>query len=92
MKFFNTAGVCFPDRHYMLPPEPRLPEARRLVERGEYFVLHAPRQTGKTTTLIALAHTLTAEGQYAALYASCEAGRVTDDYAPAQRAVLDDIR
>jgi hypothetical protein len=32
VRFFNTAGVCFPDRHYMLPPEPRLPDARRLID------------------------------------------------------------
>lgn len=51
MKYFNTAGPCVPERHYMLPPEPRLPEAGRLIERGMYFVVHAPRQTGKTTTL-----------------------------------------
>ncbi|MEU6715345.1 hypothetical protein ABZ897_28105 [Nonomuraea sp. NPDC046802] len=35
----------------MLPPTPRLPEARALVEMDRYFVLHAPRQTGKTTIL-----------------------------------------
>jgi hypothetical protein len=51
MRYFNTAGPCVPERHYMLPPEPRLPQARPLVERGMYFVVHAPRQTGKTTVL-----------------------------------------
>jgi hypothetical protein len=30
----------------MLPPEPRLPGARELIGRGQYFVVHAPRQTG----------------------------------------------
>jgi hypothetical protein len=38
----------------MVPPGPRLPEARPLVEEGMYFVVHAPRQTGKTTALLAL--------------------------------------
>lgn len=28
MRFFNTTGPCDPARHYMLPAEPRLPEAR----------------------------------------------------------------
>jgi hypothetical protein len=31
--------------HYMLPPEARLPTARRLTEEKQYFVVHAPRQT-----------------------------------------------
>ena len=34
VRYFNTAGPCLPELHYMLPPEPRLPEARALVERG----------------------------------------------------------
>ncbi|RFU43480.1 ATP-binding protein [Actinomadura logoneensis] len=77
----------------MLPPEPRLPEARELIEEGLYFVLHAPRQTGKTTTLAALARDLTAEGRYVAVHFSCENARVTgDDYAAAGGAVLDAIR
>jgi AAA ATPase domain len=92
-KFFNTAGPCFPDWHYMLAPEPRLPEARPLIDRGQYFVLHAPRQTGKTTTLLALAERLTAEGGYAALYFSCELAEVAgDDDVRAQLDILAAIR
>jgi DNA polymerase III delta prime subunit len=52
-------------------------------------VVHAPRQTGKTTTLQAIARELTAEGRYAALHFSCEVGEPAgDDFAEAQRAVL----
>ena len=47
---FNTAGPCFPDEHYMLPPERRLGRIMELIERGKYFTLHAGRQTGKTTS------------------------------------------
>ncbi|MEU5883483.1 ATP-binding protein [Spirillospora sp. NPDC047279] len=72
MRSFNTTGPCLPDRHYMLPAEPRLPEARELIADGKFFVVHAPRQTGKTTTLLALAEGLRAEGRYAAVCASCE--------------------
>jgi hypothetical protein len=58
-----------------------------------YFVVHAPRQTGKTTTLMALARALTDEGKLAALHFSCEAGEPAgDDYVQAQRVVLDAIR
>ncbi len=53
-KYFNTAGPCIPAEHYMLPALDRLPEIRRLVSQRRYFVVHAPRQTGKTTALKAL--------------------------------------
>lgn len=32
MKYFNTAGPCFPEQHYMIPPEPRLPLARPVIK------------------------------------------------------------
>ncbi len=74
----------------MLPPEPRLPEARQLVDERAYFGVHAPRQTGKTTTLRALARKLTAEGRYAALHFSCELGEsAQEDIVMAQQAILD---
>jgi hypothetical protein len=93
MRFFNTAGPCDPRFHYMLPAAERLPDAPRMVERGMYFVVHAPRQTGKTTTLKALAKQLTEEGRYAALHFSCEAGKIAaDDHVAGQRAVLGAIR
>ncbi len=61
-RFFNTEGPCRPERHYMLPPEARAGGIRRLVEQERYFILHAPRQTGKTTTLLALLDELRGQG------------------------------
>jgi len=75
MRFFNTAGPCDPAKHYMLSPERRLPGVRDLIDQEQYFVLHAPRQTGKTTSVRALASSLMAEGRYAALVATCETGQ-----------------
>ncbi|MCB9553905.1 MAG: AAA-like domain-containing protein [Myxococcales bacterium] len=93
MKRFNIAGPCDPQFHYMIPPAPRLPEVPHLVREGAYFAIHAPRQTGKTTTLRALAEAITAEGTYAALYASCEAARVRqEDLAALQDALLHTLR
>jgi hypothetical protein len=90
---FNTAGPCRPDLHYMIPAERRFPEGPGLVEQMGYFVVHAPRQTGKTTALRALAENLTASGRYAALLSSCEVGEAAgDDYDAAQRAILDVLR
>ncbi len=59
----------------MLPPESRLPDALRLIAEQQYFVIHAPRQAGKTTTCRALARRLTDSGNYAALWTSCETGQ-----------------
>ena len=59
----------------MLPPERRLEGVRRLIARQQYFTVHAPRQVGKTTSFLALAESLTASGEYAALLASCEVGQ-----------------
>ncbi|MCI5223402.1 MAG: ATP-binding protein, partial [Candidatus Electrothrix sp. AR4] len=52
-KYFNTTGPCFPRLHYMLPPKDRLIGASldRYIRDELYWVLHAPRQTGKTTFL-----------------------------------------
>lgn len=89
-RFFNTTGPCRPDWHYMVPAEGRIPELPGLVERMGYFVVHAPRQTGKTTTLQAFARSLTASGRYAALMFSCEEGGPWgDDIGSVQRAILD---
>ena len=71
-KRFNVAGPCISDRHYMLPAINRLPEARQLAEQGDYFVIHAARQSGKTTLLQALADEINAEGRHYALYCSLE--------------------
>ena len=56
MRFFNTEGPVRPDEHYAIPPLGRgdKDEILRLIQEKRYFVLHAPRQTGKTSTLIAL--------------------------------------
>ena len=78
-RFFNTAGPCLPDRHYMLPPERRVGQVRTLIERGMFFVIHAPRQTGKTTLLNTLARALNQEGRYAAMTLSVEFLRRTTD-------------
>jgi type II secretory pathway predicted ATPase ExeA len=76
-RFFNTAGPCDPERHYLLPPERRLPEARQLIDRQSYFVLHAPWQSGKTTLVRALAQSLTAQGRITAVHATCETAAIS---------------
>ncbi|MCU0287868.1 MAG: ATP-binding protein [Acidobacteria bacterium] len=71
-KIFNTAGLCFPEDHYMVNPLKRMKDVVELIEQKFYFALHAPRQTGKTTYLHALARKFNAEGKYIALVVSFE--------------------
>jgi hypothetical protein len=73
-RHFNTAGPCNPEIHYMLPPLTRLPTVHTLVEQQTYFIIHAPRQIGKTTAMMALAQELTASGKYTAVLVSVEGG------------------
>ena len=90
-KWFNTAGPCKDDIHYMLSPTERLPELTQLIAQQNYFVIHAPRQTGKTTAMLALAQELTASGQYVAILLSLEVGAVfPHDPGAAERAILNE--
>ena len=68
-KFFNTAGPNKPDIHYTLSPVQRVDwrELSGLLAAQKYSILHAPRQTGKTSLLINLMHHLNAEGHDRAL-------------------------
>jgi hypothetical protein len=74
MKKFNTAGPSVADDHYMIPPLSRfdLEEIETLIDDKRYFILHAPRQTGKTTCLLALMEHLNQKGQYRTVYANVE--------------------
>jgi len=72
MKFFNTAGPVNPEKHYYIPHRFNEPEIRQLVAQEKYFILHAPRQSGKTTSLLQLVKMFNGEGQYNALYVNFE--------------------
>ena len=76
-KFFNTAGPIKLDMHYNVNPLHRinLDELELLIMQQKYFVLHAPRQTGKTSCLLALRDYLNKQGNYIAVYANVEAGQ-----------------
>ncbi|RMI35857.1 ATP-binding protein [Nocardia stercoris] len=77
----------------MLPAAERLVGAREYITYGEYFVIHAPRQSGKSTSLLQLASQLTAEGEVAALYISCEVAEpLGDDYTAVENLLLDVLR
>ena len=93
MRHFNTSGPVFPEEHYLVPPLERvdLEGILRLVRLKKYFVLHAPRQTGKTTTLLALCDRLNegAAGDLRCVYANLEGGEAGyDDIGSTIRGIL----
>ena len=56
MKMFNIAGKCIQEKHYMLNTFQRgsFEDILKHIEQESYFVIHAPRQSGKTTFLSTL--------------------------------------
>ena len=94
MKYFNTAGPVRCEKHYCLPPLERfdLGEILELIDAEKYFVLHAPRQTGKTSCLLALQEYLNKEGKYKALYVNVEVGQgAREDVYGAIRAIMYEV-
>ena len=72
MKFFNTTGPINPEEHYYIPHRLNEEEIRNLINQKKYFILHAPRQSGKTTGIIDFVKRLNQEGIYTALYVNVE--------------------
>ena len=93
-RFFNTAGPMIPADHYQIPPLERLDldEVLLLIEQKRYFVMRAPRQTGKTSALLALLKELNDSGRYRCVYVNVEIGQsAREDVAEAMRAILNQI-
>ena len=94
MRFFNTAGPVRSEEHYHIPPLDRLNLDRvlTLVRQKKYFVLHAPRQTGKTSALLALRDLLNAEGVYRCVYVNVEGGQAArEDVEQVMRTILGEL-
>ena len=74
---FNIAGPCVPGEHYMLDPLRGIGgELMSLIDSKHYFVIHASRQSGKTTLLKQLTRDINAAGEYNAVYCNLEAAQV----------------
>ena len=96
MRFFNTEGPVRPDKHYAIPPLDRanVDELLDLIRAERYFVLHAPRQTGKTSALIALRNLLNSgeAGNFRCVDVNVEVAQVArDDVARGIRAILSSL-
>ena len=91
MRFFNTAGPIKAEMHYHISPLARLDcdDFLQLIRQEKYFVLHAPRQTGKTSALLALRDELNASGEFRCVCVNVEVGQTArEDVAAAMRAIL----
>ncbi len=93
-RFFNTEGPVNCDDHYCLAPLERIQlfDILGLIAQKKYFVLHAPRQTGKTSCLLALMDYLNRQGVYTCLYMNAEKGQsAREDVTRGMRAVVGDL-
>jgi hypothetical protein len=86
-KFFNIAGPCRTELHYMIDPLQRLEGVQALIEGQHYFALHAPRQTGKTTYIYSLMQQLNKQGRYTALSVNIQTAADARDTREAMRMV-----
>ncbi len=96
MRFFNTTGPVVPEDHYCIPALERwnLDEILALIHDKRYFVLHAPRQTGKTSALLALRDLLNSgqAGEYRCVYMNFERGQAArEDTERAMRALMGEL-
>ena len=93
---FNTAGPVVAADHYCIPPLERIDLAAvlGLIRNRKYFVLHAPRQTGKTSALLALRDLLNGgqHGEYRCVYANVEPGQaMRENVAEGMRTVFAEL-
>jgi hypothetical protein len=76
---FCIAGPIDPARHYFIRHRLMTDYIFTFIEDQEYFVLHAPRQSGKTSAIDELAREITKRGKYATLYINVEAAQAARD-------------
>ena len=93
---FNTEGPVVAADHYHVPPLERVDfeVVLGLIRDKKYFVLHAPRQTGKTSALLALRDLLNGGGQgdFRCVYANVEDGQaMRENVAEGMRTVLAEL-
>ena len=96
MRTFATADLINPEEHYCIPPLERwdLERVLTLIRDRNYFALHAPLQSGKTSVLWALRDLLNSGevGDYRCVYASMRGAYALADVEAAMRVILNTLR
>lgn len=93
MKKFCIAGPVDPERHYFVPKRLDWNQLNTLIQDREYFVLHAPRQSGKTTAIEEYIHYLNSQEICSALYMNIEPAQAARDNAEkAIIAILNELK
>ncbi|MDR2200250.1 MAG: endonuclease NucS [Deltaproteobacteria bacterium] len=91
IKRFNTTGPCVPSKHYMIPVLPRIQDIDEMIEGEFYFIIHAPRQSGKTTYLKLLTERINLDGNFYAINCSLATLRGTENEDIAMRKITAQI-
>lgn len=93
MRTFTIAGPVNPKDHYYVPHRLDEPLFLQLIEEKKYFILHAPRQSGKTTAIRIFAQKLNATNKYTALYVNIEPAQAArNDVRHAMEIILNRLR
>ncbi len=79
MKKFCISGPIIAEDHYFLPARLDYDLLNSFLEQKFYFVLHAPRQSGKTTEIDKFVRFLNKNDQYIALYINIEPAQAARD-------------
>ncbi|MBS0626954.1 MAG: AAA-like domain-containing protein [Verrucomicrobia bacterium] len=91
-RFFNTVGAINPQDHYFIPHRLNWDQLTDFIEKKYYFILHAPRQSGKTTAIIEFVKHLNQKNDYKALYLSTEPAHSSfNDVKESVRAILEEF-
>lgn len=79
MKSFCIAGPIKAELNYFIAKRLDWDQLNVLIRRNQYFVLHAPRQSGKTTAIEEYINFLHKQGEYSALYVNIEPAQAARD-------------
>jgi hypothetical protein len=92
MKTFNTEGPINPQDRYYVANRINEKQIQELIDQKKYFVLYAPQQSGKTTSMLASIERLNKEGRYRAFYINVEVARTShNDINKGTRLILDEM-
>jgi predicted AAA+ superfamily ATPase len=75
----------------MLPVLERLPDVDEMIKEKSYFVIHAPRRSGKTTLLKSLTDDINSKGEMRSLYCSLETREDITDFNEAIKRIVSEI-